>query len=97
MMVPEQAERFAAQRQAARKARVQGRRWYLRSVLLVVVAGVAFLRGGQMYLILAAVMLLLAAMSVSLGTSVRRQADAMEEKIDLMARGTGESGNGGTT
>jgi len=83
-MTPEQAEQLAAQRKAARRARAQGRRWYLRAVLMIVMGVVAFIRGGQLYIILAAAMLLLAAMAVSLGTTVRRQADAMEEKIDLM-------------
>jgi low affinity Fe/Cu permease len=87
MMALEQLERLAEQRKAARRARAQGRRWYLRAILMVVVATIAFLRGGQLYVILAGVMLLLALMSVSLGTSVRRQAAAMEAKIDLMEQG----------
>jgi predicted anti-sigma-YlaC factor YlaD len=89
-MTPQQVEQLAAQRQAARRARAQGRRWYLRSVLMIVVAVVAVLRGGQVYYILAGALVLLAAMAVSLGTTVRRQADAMEEKIDLMEHTSSE-------
>ena len=85
-MDPRQAERLVEQRKAARVARAQGRRWYLRALLMCVVAAVAIVQGGQVYYILAGVMLLLAAMTVSLGKQLRRQADAMEQKIDLMER-----------
>jgi hypothetical protein len=93
-MDPQQAERLAAQRKAARVARAQGRRWYLRSALMCVVAVVALVRGGQLYHILAAVLLLLAVLAVSLGKSVRMQADAMEQKLDLMEQGARDSGQG---
>jgi len=85
-MDPRQAERLVEQRKAARKARAQGRQWYLRAVLMCAIAGVAAWMGGQVYYILAAVMAVLAAMAVSLGKRVRSQADAMEQKIDLMER-----------
>lgn len=94
-MDPAAAERLAAQRTAARRARAQGRRWYLRAVLLCVVAAVAVVRGGQLYFILAGMMVLLAALSVSLGKNLRMQASAMEEKIDLMERGTETPASGG--
>lgn len=89
-MTPQQVELLASQRKAARRARAQGRRWYLRAVLMIVVAVVAFLRGGQVYYILGGALVLLAGMAVSLGTTVRRQADAMEEKIDLMEHTTSD-------
>jgi len=85
-MTPEQAERLETQRKAARLARAQGRRWYLRAVLMCLIAAVGLMRGGQLYHILSGVMLLLAAMAASLGKQVRRQADEMERKIDLMER-----------
>jgi hypothetical protein len=93
-MDPAAAERLAAQRKAARTARAQGRRWYLRAVLMCVVAAVALVRGGQLYYILAGMLFLLAALSVSLGKSVRMQARAMEEKIELMERGAGDGARG---
>jgi hypothetical protein len=84
MMSPQQSQQLAEQRQAALRALRTGRQWILRSVLLVVVAVVAFTRGGAVYLFIGATMLLLAAMAASLGRTIRLQARRMEEKIDLM-------------
>jgi len=83
---PEQAAQLVAQRQTARRTMAQGRRWYLRAVLLVVIAAVAGYRGGQANNVLAAVMVVLAAMCVSLGRSMRRAAQETERKIDLMEK-----------
>jgi len=95
-MDPRQAEQLAGQRQAARTARAQGRRWYLRAVLLLVIAAVALWRRGQLNVVLGVAMVVLAAMALSLGRSVRAAADAMEAKIDLMEKGAGGPGHGGT-
>ena len=95
-MDPAAAERLLEQRKAARKAMAQGRRWYLRGVLMCVVASIALVRGGQLYYLLAGLMLFLAALSVSLWKNLRMQARAMEEKIDLMAKGAETREHGGT-
>ena len=84
------AQQLAEQRQAARRALRSGRQWILRGVLLVVIAVVAFMRGGAVYTILGVTMLMLALLALSLGRTVRRQARLMEEKIDLMEHTSSE-------
>ena len=81
---PAQAEQLGQQKAAMSRARGQGRRWYLRSVLMAVVAAVALYRGGQLNTVIGVVMVVLALLSVSLGRSLRRSATDMETKIKLM-------------
>ncbi len=66
------------------RARAQGRRWYLRSGLLALIAVVALYRGGQINVVIGLVMAFLALLSFSLGRSMRRSATDMETKIKLM-------------
>ena len=88
-MTPEQTQQLAEQRKAARRARRQGWRWYLRAVLMLAIAVVALWRGGQVNVAIGAVLVLLALLAWSLGRSLRRQAAQMEEKLDLMEQATG--------
>ncbi len=78
------AEELASQRQLMRRAFGQGRRWYLRAVLLLLVAGFGFARGGQLNVFIGAIMLILAVLSGSLGRTMRNNARAMKAKIKLM-------------
>jgi len=89
-MTPEQSQQLAEQRKAARRARREGWRWYLRALLMLAIAAVALWRGGQVNGAIGAVLALLALLSWSLGRSLRRQAARMEEKLDLMAHMTSE-------
>ena len=81
---PAQAEQLAGQKAAMRRARAQGRRWYLRSVLMVVIAVVALYHGGQINTVVGVVIAFLSLLSFSLGRSLRRSATDMETKIGLM-------------
>jgi len=81
---PAQAEQLALQKGAMRRARAQGRRWYLRSALMVVITIVALYRGGQVNRVIGVVMAFLALLSWSLGRSLRTSATDMETKIKLM-------------
>lgn len=81
---PLEAEQLAQLKAAARRARAQGRRWYLRSALMVVIAGVAFYHGGQINVVIGSVMAFVALLSWSLGRSLRRSATDMETKLKLM-------------
>ncbi len=78
------AEQLAAQRKAVQRAMVQGRRWYLRAVLMMVIAVVAAWRGGQLNYALGVVMVLLAAIALSMGRSLRRSGADSMQKIHLM-------------
>jgi hypothetical protein len=66
------------------RARAQGRRWYLRAVLMLCIAVVALYRGGQINTVIGVALLVLALMAASLGHSTRKQARAMEEKLKLV-------------
>jgi hypothetical protein len=81
---PAQVLQLAQQKAAMGRARAQGRRWYLRSALLALVAAVALYRGGQLNAVIGVVMTLLALLSLSLGHGMRRSATDMETKINLM-------------
>jgi len=81
---PAQAEQLAAHRSAMHRARLQGRRWYLRGVLMAVIAAVAFYRGGQVNVAIGVALAVLTALSVSLGRSMRRSAAEMARKITMM-------------
>lgn len=83
---PATKDPFAEQRQRAKRAYTVGRRWYLRAVLMMVIAVFAAWRGGQLNYTLGVVMVLLAGLSVSLGRSMRRGAAMSLEKIDLMEK-----------
>lgn len=85
---PAQVEQLAQQKTWARRARAQGRRWYLRSALMAVIAVVALYRGGQINTVIGAVMAFLALLSFSLGRSMRQSATNMETKIGLMEKGS---------
>ena len=87
---PDQAGLLKKQRQVAQRALAQGRRWYLRSVLMVVIAVVAGTRGGQINYVLAVIMVLLAGIAVSMGRNLRRGARESLEKIDLMEHTTSD-------
>ena len=89
---PAQLEQLQQQRRMAQRALAQGRRWYLRSVLMMIVAIVAAYRGAQINDILAIVMVILAGISWSMGRSLRRGARASLQKIDLMEKPTLEGG-----
>jgi hypothetical protein len=81
---PAQAQQLAQQKVAVGRARAQGRRWYLRSVLMVVIALYALYRGGQINTLVGAVMALLSLLAFSLGRNMRQSATDMETKIKLM-------------
>lgn len=81
---PAQVELLAQLTAAMRRARAQGRRWYLRSVLMLAIAVVALYRGSQINTVVGVVMVFLALLSVSLGRSLRTSATDMETKIKLM-------------
>ena len=85
---PELAEQLAQQRLAVRRAMAQGRRWYLRSAVLVLIAGVAAWRGGQVNTLIGVAMVLLAVMSISMGHNMRRSAREAESKITTMEQGS---------
>ena len=81
---PAQAEQLASLRGSMRRALGRGRWWYLRGVVMMMIAVMAGYMGGQVYRFLAVVLVLLAAMSISLGRSIRRGAKDALKKIDLM-------------
>lgn len=85
---PLQAQQLADQRRMARRALGRGRWWYMRGGLLMIAAVVAGSLGGQLFRVLAVAMVILAAMSVSLGRSIRRGAREALIKIDLMSGDT---------
>jgi hypothetical protein len=74
------------QRTAVRRARRQGRHWYLRAVLMLVVAFWGFYRGGGMFTTIGVTMSVLALLSAHLGRQMRRGAVEMERKLDLMEK-----------
>ena len=82
---PQQLE-LDQMRRTARRAWASGRRWILRGILLIVIAVVALTRGGGLMITISVVCWLLALLSISLGYSTRKQARAIEQKIELMAR-----------
>lgn len=77
-------ERLDSQRRLVRRARAQGRRWYLRGVLMLLVAAWSFWRGGSLYVTVGVVMVALSAMSFHLGRNLRASAAEAERKIALM-------------
>jgi len=81
---PDLAQELAQQRLNARRAMAQGRRWYLRSAVLGLIAGVAAWRGGQLNIVIGVAMAVLAAISISMGRDMRRSARAAEQKIRTM-------------
>ena len=81
---PELAQQLAQQRLVARRAMTQGRRWYLRSIILFLVAGAAAWRGGQVNIVIGVAMLVLAVISISMGRDMRRSAREAETKISTM-------------
>ena len=83
-VISPQTQKLMDQRKMARRALGRGRWWYLRGALMMIIAVMAGYMGGQVYRFLAVVMVLLAAMSVSLGRSIRRGAKDALAKIDLM-------------
>jgi hypothetical protein len=85
-LTPLQLEDLKRQRAVAVRSRAVGRHWYLRSVAMMVAAAIAGRRGGQVFVILAIILVILAAASISLGRSLRRNATATLEKIDLMEK-----------
>lgn len=90
-LTAEHAAQLAEQRKGVRRARGQGRRWYLRAVLMLVIGWWAFWRGGSFNLTLGITMAALATLAISLGRSLRRQADTAERKIELMERSGGRA------
>ena len=87
-LTPDLAQQLAEQRLVARRAMAQGRRWYLRSIILSLIAGVAAWRGGQVNIVIGAAMVLLAGMSLSMGRDMRRSAREAESKINTMEGGS---------
>lgn len=85
---PDLAQQLAQQRLMTRRAMAHGRRWYLRSAILLFVAGVAVWRGGQVNVVIGAAMALLGVISVSTGRSMRRSAKEAESKISTMEGAT---------
>jgi len=83
---PEQAELLRKQRVIAHRALGQGRRWYLRAVLMMVIASAAGWRGGQINYTVAIVMVILSGIAASMGRSMRRSARESLQKIALMER-----------
>jgi len=86
-LTAEHAAQLAEQRKGVRRARGQGRRWYLRAVLMLAIGWWAFWRGGSLNLTLGIAMVALATLAISLGRSLRRQGVDAEEKIRLMEEG----------
>ena len=84
LLSPDLAQQLAEQRLVTRRAMAQGRRWYLRSLILCLIAGFAAWRGGQVNIVIGVAMLLLAAMSISMGRDLRRSAREAEGKIRTM-------------
>ena len=76
------------QKARARRTLGQGRRWYLRGVLMFVIASVAGYRGGQVNVIIGVAMVMLAALCFSLGRSMRKGARDSLKKIELMESAT---------
>lgn len=91
---PDLAEQLAQQRLNARRAMAQGRRWYLRSAILAMIAGVAAWRGGQMNIVIGVAMALLAAISISMGRDMRRSARQAESKIKSMEENSSLTADG---
>ena len=89
MLSPAQAEELALQKKRARRTLGQGRRWYLRGVLMFVIASVAGYRGGQVNVIIGVAMVVLAALCFSLGKSMRKGARETIRKIELMETSIG--------
>lgn len=89
-MSPQQVELIAQQRAMMRRARGQGRRWILRGVLMLAVAGVALSRGGQVNVMIGVAMVFLAVLAGSMGVQMRRKAAELEAKIDLIEHTTSE-------
>jgi hypothetical protein len=87
-MNPAESQQLQEARRAVRQARAQGRRWYLRAVLMLCIAAVALHRGGQINTFIGVAMLVVALLAASLGHTTRRQATAMQQKLDLMAGAT---------
>ena len=85
-LTPAQHEELQRQRKVALRTRASGRHWYLRSVAMMIAAIIAGQRGGQLFWVLAIILVLLAATSISLGRNLRKNAKATLEKIDLMER-----------
>jgi len=81
---PELVQQLAQQRLNARRAMAQGRRWYLRSAILCLIAGAAVWRGGQVNVVIGVAMAVLAVISVSMGRDMRRSARDAEQKIQTM-------------
>ena len=86
MLSPAQRQILTDQRTVVRRTMAQGRRWLLRSVLMLVVAAVAGYRGGQMNVVIAIAMVVLAALCFSLGRSLRKSAGESLKKIELMEK-----------
>ena len=76
----------ARMRKLARRSLALGRRWMLRSALLLVIAFVAFRRDGSLMFSIGVAAVLLAVLSFSLGQSMRRSARASLDKLDLMEK-----------
>ena len=83
-LASDHVELLRKQRKLAQRALSQGRRWYLRAALMLVVAVVAGSRGGQVNYAIGVVMVLLAGICASMGRGMRRSARESLEKIDLM-------------
>ena len=81
---PDLAQQLAQQRLMTRRAMAHGRRWYLRSIILFVVAIAAAYRGGQVNMVIGVAMVVLAGISVSMGRDMRRSAREAELKITTM-------------
>lgn len=79
-----EAQQLEQAGRAVRQARAQGRRWYLRALLMACIAMVALYRGGQINTVIGIAMLVLALMTASLGHTTRKQAMAMELKLKLV-------------
>jgi predicted Na+-dependent transporter len=81
---PDLAQQLAQQRLAARRALAQGRRWYLRGVILFLITAAAVYRGGQVNVAIGVAMAILAVLSISMGRGMRRSAREAEAKIATM-------------
>ena len=83
---PKLAEQLMAMKAVSRRTRAYSRRWFLRGVLMAVIAGVALYRGGQVNSAIGWTMLVLGGLSLSLARSQRRDAKAIAEKVALMEK-----------
>lgn len=84
MTEPVEQVRLEEQRRIVRRAKAEGRRWFLRGALMLAVAFWCFRLGGSLYITVGAAMTLLGVLSFQMGRSLRRSAAEAAQKLALM-------------